>query len=197
MRRAPVMTIFISILLSMFISPVVSAFGTPDGLPPPMEHICDGESGAAYGLCNAYCQAMDCDSDAPSASANACQKVADKFTQFTGRPVPCSESCPMYQNDNFPTFNELVSNPGSITSCTYGWNGVPVSLVACSDDQNLVCNPLLGGSSPNWGAVWQSGNTLTGADDISSTFLDADEFDSCKGLLEDAIALSGVVCEQQ
>ena len=45
--------------------------GTPDGQPPSMETVCDGQSGAAFGLCNAYCEAMDCDSPDPQASPQA------------------------------------------------------------------------------------------------------------------------------
>ncbi len=62
---------------------------TPDGEPPSVEDICDGQAGAAFGLCNAYCEAMDCDSPAPQASENACMRVADKFEQITGNPLPC------------------------------------------------------------------------------------------------------------
>jgi len=180
--------LFVSTLLGMLLPSLASALGTPDGLPPPMEHVCDAEKGAAYGLCNAYCQAMDCDSAEPSASATACQKVADKFVQIAGRPVPCSEQCPMYLNDNFPTFNELVSNPSLITSCTYRWNGDPRSLVACSDDGNLDCDPDEMGSSPVWASVFYSGNDGFGMDDLlNRTPLEDDEYLSCLGLLETAI----------
>ncbi len=74
---------------------------TPDELPPSLETVCDMETGAAFGHCNAYCEAMDCelanDSDPntnPSASANACSKVRTKFQQATGRDVPCEVTCP-------------------------------------------------------------------------------------------------------
>ena len=67
---------------------------TPDGETPAQETVCDDESGAAYGLCNAYCEAMDCDGE-PQASATACTKVQNKFTQLTGRDVPCEVvECP-------------------------------------------------------------------------------------------------------
>jgi len=195
--------IFVSTLLGMLLPSLASALGTPDGFPPPMEHICDAEKGAAYGLCNAYCQAMDCDSAEPSASVTACQKVSDKFMQIVGRPVPCSVPCPMYQNDNFPSFNELVSTPSPITSCTYAWNGDSRSLVVCTDDENLVCNPLVTTeSSPVWGAVWYSGSEPSGGDNVGgSVRLDKPddpeapdpfdppvEFESCKALLEAAIS---------
>ena len=42
---------------------------------PTEESVCDGLSGAAFGLCNAYCEAMDCDSEAPNANETACLKV--------------------------------------------------------------------------------------------------------------------------
>jgi len=57
---------------------------------------CDGESGAAYGLCNAYCEAMDCDG-APQASQNACDKVEAKYINITGMTLPCE--APSCQSD--------------------------------------------------------------------------------------------------
>jgi hypothetical protein len=75
---------------------------TPDGDPPSVETVCDAETGAAYGLCTAYCEAMDCDSDAPNASATACSKVGSKFQNVTGRDVPCALACPC---TSLPTFN--------------------------------------------------------------------------------------------
>ncbi len=65
---------------------------TPDGQPPAQEDVCATESGAAFGLCTAYCEAMDCDSDNPSASFNACDKIEAKFLQATGRELPCRET---------------------------------------------------------------------------------------------------------
>ena len=38
-----------------------------------------GLLGEEFGLCNAYCEAMDCDGDNPQASAKACGKVKEKF----------------------------------------------------------------------------------------------------------------------
>ena len=69
---------------------------TSDGETPAIEDICDGEVGAAFGLCNAYCEAMDCDGDAPQASDRACDKVADKYLQVTGLfNLPCEDlTCP-------------------------------------------------------------------------------------------------------
>ena len=75
------------------VAPASNGHGTPDGRPPADETDCDGFSGAAFGLCNAYCEAMDCDSAAPHASAEACANVADNFARHAGgRPLPCAEN---------------------------------------------------------------------------------------------------------
>lgn len=67
---------------------------TPDGKPPSEETVCDNESGAAYGLCNAYCEAMDCDDPAKRASDAGCAAVRRNFEKKTGRPIPCELTCP-------------------------------------------------------------------------------------------------------
>ncbi len=71
------------IVFSLVISIGFSAYSqTPDE-----ETVCDGFEGAAYGLCNAYCEAMDCDSKEPQASDTACEKV---FANFMKRLTRCS-----------------------------------------------------------------------------------------------------------
>ncbi len=80
---------------------VPSAAQTADGQTPAEETVCDHLSGAAFGLCNAYCEAMDCelldDGDPftfPNASAQACLKVKDNFIKITGQAsLPC-DICP-------------------------------------------------------------------------------------------------------
>ena len=53
--------------------------------------VCGGETGKAFGLCNAYCEAMDCDWD-PNASANACARVKSNYQKLTGNDeLPCEQ----------------------------------------------------------------------------------------------------------
>jgi hypothetical protein len=66
---------------------------TPDGQTPSEENVCDGQTGAAFGLCNAYCEAMDCDSGSPEASDRACARVGEHFERLTGGPPPCGCPC--------------------------------------------------------------------------------------------------------
>lgn len=90
---------------------------TPDWMTPAEETVCDGEDGAAFGLCNAYCEAMDCESANAQASPTACTKVRDKFMNITGRPMPC-ETCPVPPPgtpcpcaDQFPEWNAALNEP--------------------------------------------------------------------------------------
>ena len=84
-----------------------ATLGTPDGVPPSGETICNGLVGAAHGLCTAFCEAMDCDSAAPQASAKACAKVGDNFMKITGQTPPCD--CPCVAQ--YPGFIEALNGP--------------------------------------------------------------------------------------
>ena len=86
-----VMCLMVLAIICLY-SPAVAQ--TPDGETPAQEDACAGESGAAYGLCNAYCEAMDCDSANPQASDQACDKVLDRFLNITGVELPLCELCP-------------------------------------------------------------------------------------------------------
>lgn len=51
--------------------------------------VCADYSGRAFGLCNAYCEATDCDED-PNADQNACDSLYDNFMDATGEEPPCA-----------------------------------------------------------------------------------------------------------
>ena len=81
------------ILLACFISVSMVSLGnaqTPDGIPADEETICDdaGLTGSAWDLCNAYCQAQDCnDLEEPTKS---CMMLKKNFAKHTGTDVmPC------------------------------------------------------------------------------------------------------------
>ena len=89
--KSIVALVLFSLLLSLGIT---SHAKTPDGMTPSEETVCDGQVGAAYGLCNAYCEAMDCDSDEPKASEKACNKVLANFEKKTDGDIPpCIDLC--------------------------------------------------------------------------------------------------------
>jgi len=84
--------------LSLSTTPTATA-STPDGETPAEETVCDDLDGAEFGLCNAYCEAMDCelayDADPetePHASDRACEQVLANFQkQSGGEDPPCLE----------------------------------------------------------------------------------------------------------
>jgi hypothetical protein len=56
------------------------------------EDVCQdaGLTGKGFGLCTAYCEAMDCDSESPNANVTACGEVQSKFLETTGLgEMPC------------------------------------------------------------------------------------------------------------
>ncbi len=79
----------IGVGLLFFLSNGLAFAQTPDGETPSVETVCDTQVGAAFGLCNAYCEAMDCDYITPQASEKACTRVLDRFVQLTENVPPC------------------------------------------------------------------------------------------------------------
>jgi len=62
---------------------------TSDGLTPAVETLCDNLEGNLFGMCNAYCEAMDCHLKDQNASDVACDKLLTKFMAAIGEVPPC------------------------------------------------------------------------------------------------------------
>ncbi len=78
------------VLISLLFSLGIASYAqTPDGDTPALEEECDDQVGAAYGLCTAYCEAMDCNSEEPWASEEACETVKTNYEYITGYSLPC------------------------------------------------------------------------------------------------------------
>ena len=90
------MTLFVLVSGGLLGAPTAAA-GTPDGFTPAVEAVCDIDKGTnRFGLCNAYCEAMDCDSGS-NASAKACSKtLANYIKKSGGLEPPCEQQnqCP-------------------------------------------------------------------------------------------------------
>lgn len=95
-----------TLALALLVAAAPAIAKTPDGQTPSEETVCNGQKGAAFGLCNAYCEAMDCDSPAPHASPKACEKTRSQFERITGSAMPCDavSSCPCGQLELFSGF---------------------------------------------------------------------------------------------
>jgi len=99
MNMVSIRTLMTLIVFSLVFSVGFAASAkTPDGETPAEETVCDGLEGAQYGLCTAYCEAMDCDSSEPKASDAACERVRSNFITNagggTGPPCHACSICP-------------------------------------------------------------------------------------------------------
>jgi hypothetical protein len=162
-----------------FMNQAQSSLGTPDGVPPSGETVCNGLTGAAHGLCTSYCEAMDCDSNAPQASPKACAKVAENFTRITGQGLPCD--CPCV--GGFPGFAETLSGP--LTGCfQIGSPGSGFDLVILQAD----------------GSFWPASEVITGFGAACGNWFDGALFineqqgQACNNLLRARAAAAGLSC---
>lgn len=99
----------------VFIGTGSASAKTPDGQTPAQETVCDNETGAAYGLCNAYCEAMDCTDPNQRASDKGCESVKANFEKKTGRPLPCAMTCPC--PGLLQLFADIVSGAVTVRRC--------------------------------------------------------------------------------
>jgi hypothetical protein len=86
---------------------------TADGMTPAAEWTCDDLNGALYGLCVAYCEAMDCHLDDWLATDKACARVLTNYTAITeGVMPPCQESQLNYVDNGSGETGETVEGIG-------------------------------------------------------------------------------------
>jgi len=168
---------------------------TPDGMPPSLETVCDTETGAAFGWCNAYCEAMDCelanDNDPltePHASANACSKVRTKFQQSTGRDMPCELSCPCNDPDVASYFYDFVHGASSLNpvACFTEPEAGIEDGVFVFDDYFIV---------PFAFSVKVEGQWICGlSEDVLALPITPEQGLYCAELVEQAAAEQGLIC---
>ena len=113
-----------ALILVGLVSGSVSSARTADGLTPAQEMVCEGLPRAEFGLCNAYCEAIDCDSR--SAPLKACESLRDNYFELTGwSAFPCDATCPELPD---PTcsgigFIDLGEDGCEVCLCPESWSG--------------------------------------------------------------------------
>jgi len=93
---------------------------------PAEETDCDGDP-FSFGLCNAYCEALDCDSDTPLGTPRACARVLGNYMEKSdGLFPPCVDiSCPCDFDVNIDSDILLIRTVNSdLFAGTYECNGV-------------------------------------------------------------------------
>lgn len=82
----------LSIVLGLF-----TLTAQADGIPPSGEDVCDvlnapGVSNGLFGICNAFCEAKDCDEYAPGDEPRSCQRLLanyDRKASDSDPAMPC------------------------------------------------------------------------------------------------------------
>jgi len=88
------LSVFSLMACLLIFSGSVFAQRTGDGVVPAIETVCDGDP-FSFGLCNAYCEALDCDSDTPLGTPIACANKLKNYVKKSGGAMPpCEASCP-------------------------------------------------------------------------------------------------------
>ena len=127
---------------------VALVFGGVGPASAQNESVCDVLDGAAWGLCNAYCEAMECDGDG-RASQTACDRVNALFEAQDVGPMPCEH----------PEGNLVF-----VTSQTYTGN---LSGLGGADDK---CDALAAGANlPGTYVAWLSDSKTDAIDRLTGT----------------------------
>lgn len=110
--KALLQTIFLSVLLGLFSAPLLAD-----------ESMCDvldnaGVTPGLFGLCNAYCDAKDCDENAPEDMPRSCDRLLANYNNKRDPLNPLDEEMPCLPDDVavcpcWPTGAELVLGPGT------------------------------------------------------------------------------------
>jgi hypothetical protein len=194
---------YISIIaaVAFFVAPAIAQ--TPDGLTPALETVCDAETGAAYGLCNAYCEAMDCDAVNTQASDKACSKVRSNFERITGRALPCDAGCPCTDNPGaFPSWAAVIDGSAVPTACVRDglaceWFGItPEWCEPPQGDLTIAVGPTASAAASSLGIGNGTRVLPPFCGDESGPFLpiSPNQGIECKTQLDTALAISNVVC---
>lgn len=135
---------FLMLMIVVMLASNAAYAKTADGVTPSEETVCSGLAAPAFGLCNAYCEAMDCHLAEPHASRKACDQVRKNFQRKTGSDLPCeSFACPC---QIFPEFNAVVTSTTTVNFCTRTSTTVTAvsgdlvnSSVGVNDDGEAIC----------------------------------------------------------
>ena len=168
------------VIFGLLVIPAGAALAqTPDHQTPSRETVCDSQSGAAFGLCNAYCEAMDCDSPQPEASPTACSRVRSNYQRITGRSLfPCEVVCPC--GAQLTLFADIVAGRVGVQECVDD-NATVTSVVTPAGEFAIVNRA----ATPPFCSVNNQAPFVT---------LTQQEVEVCRFLLRNAAGQQGVTC---
>ena len=108
---------------------------TPDGITPAKETICDGFK--PFGLCNAYCEAQDCDE--LEMDTDSCQDLRAELEEKTGgNTFPCDDTyCPDCAED--PS-QACIDQPDCGDGSSWCTCLLTADLMSCFCHEVIICS---------------------------------------------------------
>lgn len=196
--------VFLTALLGLFSAPLMA-----DGLPPSEETVCDalnadGVTPGLFGLCNAYCEAKDCDEYPEGEEPRSCNRLLANYERRAGDsdPVmPCladpGPTCPCWTPGEFADGGDVLSADTSF--CIDDGPDpifVGVDRVVYDDGTDMITFTAGEGGHPDF--FNQDGceyvNTLT--DKMVQLLTDEDETAVCRADVDALIAADfGLPCD--
>jgi hypothetical protein len=130
----------VAMLAACLLTGAPVAAQTFDGVTPAEEDVCDGLPEAAYGLCNAYCEAIDC--DARGDDFKACDSLRNNYFEATGNVLlPCDWSCPAPPDPTCSGNGVLTvdENGCEVCACDPNWSGAACTTCDPGFDNCGIC----------------------------------------------------------
>ncbi len=190
-RKLAILGSFLLLLATMASaqsSPSDSEPVIPDPLPsapvPLTDSVdaCYGQEGAAFGLCVAYCEALDCDGSNPLSTPKACAVLERIYAQVTHSVPPCLCPCVNEAED----FVEALNGDFGLDECFFfGEEGVSNSTFISTDDGRFFGGENFQDEIGFCGFAFGTGDTL---------FIDPAAADKCVVLVERAAEDADLQC---
>lgn len=80
------------------------------------DEVCDDQTGAAFGLCRAYYDAIHCQQEPADDQSTACAKIARDYERITGDDIN-SLNCPCFEEHDLDLLQDEFSSSGLETQC--------------------------------------------------------------------------------
>jgi hypothetical protein len=111
------MTVVGLMMLGLLALAPASQAQTADGATPAQETVCDGQMGALWGLCVAYCEAMDCHLEFPHAAGTACERVFTNYMKLSMKLFHYEAKPPCLCEQSESSAETLEEEDGGFDNC--------------------------------------------------------------------------------